>query len=455
MITQEVYLLFTFSCYTKCHKEKGWIIVSKKLVIISVDALGAQDVSGNEPALPTFNQIKSKGTHIKNIAPIYPSLTYPSHTTIMTGVYPRTHGVVNNTKLQSQRVSPDWFWYQKDIKVPTVYDVAGRAGLTTAAFLWPVTAKSKITYNIAEIFPNRIWTNQVLVSLKASSPFFLFEMNRKYGYLRQGIAQPFLDDFITACTIDTLVTKQPELTLIHLVDLDSQRHAHGVNSPEANAALQRQDKRVSDIIEATKQAGTYADTVFAILGDHFQIDVTHVIRLNYEFASRGWQQATKEGTTEEKWDVYAKSCDGSTYIYCREESLISPREIKDVVLGIEGIEAIYTSQEAVAQGAAPNCTFMLEAKRGYYFADEAEGPTIKPVLAEEIGQVNRYRAVHGFSPKKENYQTTMIVFGPGIKAGHTIQQARLIDEAPTFAAILNLKDFPKNIDGTVIDDLFV
>lgn len=68
-----------------------------------------------------------------------------------------------------------------------LYDVAKEKGLTTAAFLWPVTASSKIDYNLAEIFPNRIWTNQVLVSLKASSPLFLYEMNKKYGKLRHGI----------------------------------------------------------------------------------------------------------------------------------------------------------------------------------------------------------------------------------------------------------------------------
>ena len=66
-----------------------------------------------------------------------------------------------------------------------LYDVAREAGLTTAAFLWPVTAGSKINYNLAEIFPNRIWTNQVLVSLKASSPLFLYQMNHRYGKLRR------------------------------------------------------------------------------------------------------------------------------------------------------------------------------------------------------------------------------------------------------------------------------
>ena len=76
-----------------------------------------------------------------------------------------------------------------------LYDVAKEKGLTTAAFLWPVTAGSKIDYNLAEIFPNRIW---------ASSPLFLYEMNKKYGKLRHGIKQLWLDDFVTVCAVDTI-----------------------------------------------------------------------------------------------------------------------------------------------------------------------------------------------------------------------------------------------------------
>lgn len=126
---------------------------------------------------------------------------------IITGQYPAVHGIINNTKLQPRRQSPDWFWYRKDIQLMPLYDVAKEKGLTTAAFLWPVTAGSKIDYNLAEIFPNRIWTNQVLVSLKVSSPLFLYEMNKKYGKLSHGIKQPWLDDFVTACAVDTIKSR--------------------------------------------------------------------------------------------------------------------------------------------------------------------------------------------------------------------------------------------------------
>ncbi|OJG19302.1 nucleotide pyrophosphatase [Enterococcus canis] len=425
----------------------------KKMVIISVDAMGASDLVGDLADTPTFEWLRREGTHIQNIEAIYPSLTYPSHTTLVTGEYPKTHGVINNTKIQSNRMSPDWYWYKKDVLVPTLYELAQQAGMTTAAFLWPVTAKSGIDYNIAEIFPNRIWTNQVLVSLNASSPRFLLEMNHKYGHLRQGIKQPYLDDFITACAVDTLVTKKPDLTLIHLVDMDSMRHAHGVLSPEAEAAFLRQDRRIKDIINATKQAGTFDETVFVVLGDHYQIDVNKMIRLNHLFAEKGWSKVKKDGTIQANWQVYAKSCDGSCYIYVDQKASVNPAELFKELEKVEGVAKVYSTEEATAQGAAPNVTFMVEAKRGYYFIDDAAGPVNEPVNSKDIGQPERYRAVHGYSPQKQNYKTTVLFFGPGIRSGKVIDQARLIDEAPTFAKILGLT-FPNPVAGQVLHEVF-
>ena len=134
-----------------------------KLVVISLDSMGFRDLDELREFVPHLDQLIKRGTWVKRVKGIFPTLTYPSHTSIITGQYPAIHGIVNNTKIQPQRESPDWYWYRKDIKAMPLYDVAREAGLTTAAFLWPVTAGSKINYNLAEIFPNRIWTNQVLV----------------------------------------------------------------------------------------------------------------------------------------------------------------------------------------------------------------------------------------------------------------------------------------------------
>jgi len=403
--------------------------------------------------LPNLRRLVVTGTHVRQVRGIYPTLTYPSHTTIITGQYPKVHGIVNNTKLQPNRQSPDWYWYQRDVQVPTLYDlVRQQLHQKTAGFLWPVTAGSRITYNPAEIFPNRIWTNQILVSLKASSPLFLWRMNKKYGHLRRGIQQPELDDFITACAVDTLTHQRPWLTLIHLVDMDSMRHRYGVRSDEAMAALRRLDKRVGQLIDATISAGTFQETNFAILGDHYQINVDHMIHLNQAFAKRGWLTPTPEGTVKPGWHVWAKSCDGSTYIYTH--NFADTQNLKTLLEQTEGVERVLTGEEAAQRGADPHCQWLVEAKAGYYFTDETDRPTVvEPVDPASLGTHDRYHGVHGYSPDKPDYFTTLVLAGPAIKGGHTIDQAALIDEAPTFARLLGVT-FPEDLPGHVLTDAF-
>lgn len=427
--------------------------INQHLVIISLDSLGFRDIDEHRTELSTLNKLVNGGTWVKKVKGIYPTLTYPSHTTIITGQYPRKHGIVNNTKIQPNRKSPDWYWYQKDVKVPTLYDLARKKGLTTAAFLWPVTAGSKITYNLAEIFPNRIWTNQVLISLRASSPLFILEMNQKYGKLRNGIKQPELDDFITACTVDTLKRKKPNLTLLHLVDMDSMRHRYGVRSDEALEALHRLDNHVAQVINATKAAGTFEDTNFVILGDHYQINVDKMIHLNTLFAKRGWLTARPDQTFKKDWRVMAKTCDGCTYIYTRNFDQID--RLKDVISGVEGVEKIYDKADAIERGADSECTLMVEAKAGYYFTDESDrANAVEKVLPEMMGDADRYQGVHGYDPEKTGYKTTLIFNGPMIKQNKTVARADLVDEAPTFAKLLGL-EFPEPLAGSAIDEVFL
>lgn len=427
----------------------------KKLVIISIDAFGSENLTKYPEAIPTILNLIKNGAIVNEIKEIYPSLTYPSHTSIVTGVKPNIHGIVNNTKIQPERPSPDWYWYHKDIKVETLYDKAKKKGLKTAAFLWPVTANSSIDYNIAEIFPNRIWTNQVLISLKASSPFFLLEMNHKYGHLRHGIEQPYLDNFITACAIDTIKTKKPDLTMIHLVDLDSMYHRYGVHSEEAYHALMRQDLRVKNILAAIEEAGMTNETNIAILGDHYQLNVDTLIRLNKLFEQKGWLTLNQKGKIKKNWQVLAKSCDGSCYIYLKPTASDLFRQVKKELENIEGIEKIYEPIDILNEGADPNAVFMLEAKKGYYFIDEAVGELLEETALHELGQPERYLAVHGYHPSKSNYATTLILNGPDIKKGVHLPTANLVDEAPTFARLLDLPPFDSSIEGQCLNDIFV
>ncbi|MGX7420006.1 alkaline phosphatase family protein [Carnobacterium gallinarum] len=419
----------------------------QRLYIISLDAFGSQDLAYAKE-LPNFKRLLARSAQVREVETVYPSLTYMAHTSIVTGVYPNKHGIINNTLLQPKRESPDWHWYAKDINVPTLFDIAAENGYQIASLLWPVTGGSKaIKWNFTEIFPNRPWKTQLGVSLWSSSPKYIFDLNNKYGKLRKGIQQPELDHFITASMVDTIETKNPDLFAVHLVDLDSMRHEFGVNTPETQAAIQRMDDHLGQMIAAMERMEIFEETVIAILGDHYQLDVHTVIRLNQVFKEQGWLTVNSKNQIT-NWQVIAKGADGACYIYTQSD--VDLVQIKSVLSAYSAeIDFIYTSKEAKEMGADEKCSFLIEAKAGYYFESGLDGP-----LFEKVSDNPKlHKGTHGFSPKKANYATTLFISGPGINSEARLEHARLVDEGPTFLHALGLS-YPQSTDGHVLTELF-
>lgn len=418
----------------------------QRMYIISLDAFGANDLAYAK-TLPNFKLLLERSALVERVETVYPSLTYMAHTSIVTGVYPNKHGITNNTYLQPGRTSPDWHWYAKDIEVPTLFDAAHEKGYKTASFLWPVTGRSKsIDYNLTEIFPNRPWQNQVLVSLYSSTTLFILELERKFGHLRNGIQQPELDEFLTASILETIQTKNPDLMAIHYVELDSMRHHFGVHSPQSQQAIQNMDKHLGQIIEVMKQKGIFEETVIAILGDHYQIDTHTVVHLNSYFQQLGWIKLNSNNEPT-SWEVIAKGADGATYIYTKPGM-----DLEKVRQALEkfpkGIETIYTQEQAEQLGADVTCSFLLEAERGYYFVD-ALGPLFEATKGSDY-----HKATHGFSPTKENYETMLFLSGPGIDSTARLPFARLVDEGPTFLYAMGY-EFNHPTDGRILKELFL
>ncbi|ADL51127.1 alkaline phosphatase family protein [Clostridium cellulovorans] len=432
--------------------------MSKYLIVISFDAVSAEDYKILK-SLPNFKLLMEQGAYVKEVESVYPTLTYPAHTSIVTGKYPKNHGIVNNLKVQPRRRHEDWFWHRKHIIGKTLYDVAREQEMVVASLLWPVTAGAKIKYNIAEIWPNRSWQNQVMVSLINSSPKYILEMNNRYGHIRKGVHQPELDDFILACTIDTIKNKKPNLMLIHLTDVDSNRHIYGYNSEEAREAILRQDKRLGEIIKALKEASIFESSTIVALGDHSMFDVDKVININSLFRENGFIVTDKNGKIKD-WKVFFNTADGSGYVYLKDKKDEALRkQVKELLLDFakdsnSGIDYVLSSKEAEEFGADPECDFLLEAKKGYYFLNSAHKDIVEEVTREKQREDKDYTfATHGFSPSKVGYSTMLIAYGHGIKPGAIVEKARLIDEGPTFAELLGIN--LEQCDGEVIKGILL
>lgn len=427
---------------------------TKYLIILSFDAVSSEDVVKLRE-FKNFKYLIENGSLINNVESIYPTLTYPAHASIITGMYPSGHGIINNTLNKPFDTNPDWYWYSKYIKSKTLFELAKENDLTTASLLWPVTGRSNIDYNLPEIFCTKPWHNQLVMSILSGSLKYQLDLNKRFSHIRDGISQPALDNFVQESVKYTILKYKPNLMLIHFTDVDAHRHYHGYNSVEANEALKRHDVRLGEIIDTLKGANILKDSTIIALGDHSTIDGNNMINVNVLLKENGLLEVDSKGKLK-SYKAIAKSCDGSSYIYLKNRNDKKVLNLVSTILNDfkntsdSPIEFILSNEEAVNCGADPECSFMLEAKRGFYFVDELCGNIIETVNECDVGKLShRTKSTHGYSPTKDNYGTFLVAFGKGIKKGTVLESGKIINHGPTFAKLLGLNLV--NTDGMVED----
>lgn len=423
---------------------------NKYLIVISFDAVSSEDLDLLKQ-YPNFKYIMENGSVIKNVKSVYPSLTYPAHASIITGKYPCNHGVINNTKLEINEEKPDWYWYRKYIKGKTLYDLFNENGLTTAGIFWPVSARSSIKYNMPEIFPTKKWHKQLFMSATSGNLLYQLDINKRFGHIRKGVKEPELDDFSTEAAKYTIKKYKPNLLLLHLIDTDTHRHYNGYFSKEAKDSLKRQDRRLGEIINTLKEAGIFQDSIIVALGDHSQLDGNKIIKLNSLLRNKGLITLDQSKKIID-YKAIAKSCDGASYIYLKNsKDMEAKKEVKKALDDLskeksKPIEFFIEGKEAMKLGADPNCSFMVEAREGFYFVNEIDSAIVEDIIDTEVGKrAHRTFATHGYSPNKEKYGTFFIACGNGIKKGVVINKGEIINHAPTMAKMFGLEF--ENVDG--------
>ena len=430
---------------------------SKYLIVISFDAVSSKDIDKLKN-LSNFKFLMDNGSLIKEVESIYPTLTYPAHATIITGMYPKNHGIINNTLNKFSDTKPNWYWYRKYIKTKTLYDLAAEKGLSTAALLWPVSGRSSIKYNLTEIFAPKPYQNQLVMSALSGSIKYQLDLNKKFGHLRDGLSQPSLDNFVHESSKYTILKYKPNLLLIHYTDVDTNRHHYGYDSKEANDALIRHNERLGEIIDTLKEANIFEESTIVTLGDHSALDGDYMIRINSLFREAGLLKTNEKGIIK-SFKAVAKSCDGSSYIYLKDKNDTETyKKVHKILENLKSskespIDFILNNEEAINEGADPNCSFMVEANINYYFIDEALGKVIEKVNEEDIGNIShRTKSTHGYSPKKPDYTTFFLACGKGIKKGFEINGGKLINHGPTLAKILGVN--LGKTDGTIEERIF-
>lgn len=424
----------------------------KKFIIISFDAVDGNDLTFLS-TLPHFGKIIKKSSYSKEVRTIYPSLTYPAHTSIITGMKPINHGITNNIKVEPQRCnSPDWFWKKNEIKADTLFDIASRNMLVCSSILWPVSCKANIKYNMPEVFANRKWQNQIIASALNGSIKYQANLNNKFSSIRDGLQQPQLDNYSMNCFLYTLTEYNPDVMFLHLTDVDTNRHHHGYDSKEAQYALRRHDLRLGDVISKLELLEYLDDACIVLLGDHSMKNTHSVIKLNKLFLDKVWLNLDKNNKFIEKYEVFCNFSDGSAYIYLKDKDnkLLLNKVIKELEkFSAENdncIKEIIPSKKAKTLGFDPNCSLMLEAKDGYYFINDFTGDVIEKV----DGKYDK--ATHGYNPDSYDNKTFLIISDHNVKTDFDIGPINITDIAPTLAKLMD--DSLIDTDGKVLSKIF-
>ncbi len=230
--------------------------------MLSVDGLDQRylrDADKLGLKIPTLRRIMREGAWASGVVGVVPTVTWPSHTTLITGVPPSVHGILGNRRPKGE--GGDYYWSASLLKVPTLVNAAHSKGLKTAAVTWPVTVDAPIDYNLPEYFVKRNGGGMDLRSIGSKgTPGLVDEIARRYP----SFPQEWMNDRTRALATMFLVeVKKPDLTLVHFVDHDAEAHDHGPFSREANALVEYTDELIGQVLRVVPQ-----DMVVVITSDH-------------------------------------------------------------------------------------------------------------------------------------------------------------------------------------------
>ncbi|HTI09597.1 MAG TPA: ectonucleotide pyrophosphatase/phosphodiesterase [Puia sp.] len=376
-----------------------------------------------------IRELMKGGVSADGVNSVFPSMTYPSHTTIVTGVQPEQHGIYYNNMFEPNGPTGKMYWNAGSIKVPTLWGVAQEKGLKVAALFWPVSAEAPVRYDIPDI-----GSMGEAVREKYSKPAGIVDELRKQ--LFNGDSINYGRDVNVGRIAAYVIKKdQPNLMTIHLFSVDHYEHMQGRDGDKVRAAVAGADSAIGIMMDALKEAGIWDKTVFIVTGDHGFNNVKTSVNPNIWLIRAGLITDVKK----DEWKAQFFSVGGSTYLYLKdpndEPTLKKVRELLEgLPPEVKAFFRVIDRAQLRAIGGNPEVAFALSAENGASFGNAMTGEAVK----------EGHGGTHGYFPDFREIRTGFVAFGPGIRQGGEIPLMNLRDIAPAVARLLGLS-FPSAV----------
>ena len=426
------------------------------VVLISVDGMAQYYLDDPKAEIPTIRKLAAEGGRAEMMKASMPTVTWPNHTTLVTGVNPAKHGVVGNSYLDREKLMivpllPDPLFNKEEIvKGPTIYDVAKGAGLKTAALIWPASRGAKtLDWTVPDVAPKALYEQYATPELlkeftEAGIPW---ELNEQW--CKEGKGQD-RDRMYAQMTNHVIRRHRPNVAVLHLVELDHVEHAKGPQSPEAYAALKFEDERVAEVW-AELQKSFPGKATLIVTADHGFFPYQQTVMPNVLLRQDGLLKALAGKITGGQVRMVSQGGGAFLYVLDKDNRDALIARVADRFKEVEGVQLVITPKDFAKYGLADPlknpqmADVVLSAKKGYSFSDSAAGELVVTAKTEEV------KGSHGYDPNEPGLNATFVAWGAGIQPGTKLGAISNLDVAPTMATLLGIK--MPDPDGQVLTQL--
>jgi predicted AlkP superfamily pyrophosphatase or phosphodiesterase len=349
--------------------------------------------------IPNLRRLIAHGVLSDGVIGVVPTITWPSHTSVVTGVPPEKHGILTND--QPGHPGQRW-WFTSYLKSETLWQATMRNHLKTATIYWPVTVGAEVDYNCPEFWETRSETQvQFDPIARRCTPGLVDRIESVYPSFTKALWD---DRSAMEAARYLLEVEQPSLTLVHIADLDAEEHETGALSIYSRDTLENADELIGSALQKLPP-----HAIVAILSDHGFETADHVVR----------PRVMVKGPVEVRYGLI-----GTT------DKNVAAALRKAIVNKKSGI----AREVAIAEvyQLAPDLKSWVAAfdtAPGYIPSDETKGAAVG---------LGNHRGVHGLWPTRPNYRATFLLSGEGVRMGR-MEEISMLDIAPTFAEILEVR----------------
>jgi predicted AlkP superfamily pyrophosphatase or phosphodiesterase len=376
------------------------------LLIISIDGLRHDYLSLHQA--PMLAELAAGGVHVKQLQPVFPSKTFPNHYSLVTGLHPERHGIVDNSMydpLHQRQFAmsmadqvADGFWWQGE----PIWITAELQGVKAATYFFPGSEaeikgkRPSYWFPYQHNTPNRERTEQVLAWLALPE------------------------------------AERPRVITLYFSDVDSAGHNYGPRSEQVAQALAEVDAELTYLVQSLRERGQAEQVNLIISSDHGMAEVD---QRKYIIADELFDGSLTQNVrfSREIVSIFPKSGQ-EELLYQQIAGRYNPEQMR-----------LYRKHELPErfqhQQHARIAPIILLAEQPWIFVRRSLLPGLKADPS-----FFRARGSHGYDNTEPDMQGMLIAYGPAFKQQATVAQLSMVDFYNVMARVVGLTPAPNQGD---------